>query len=242
MFSSTGLSKHMSLGDEINYITAYTPASEKDELSKNTPARIYVASHVQQVTTERPHVLLAYCHCLYMALFAGGQHIKAAISRSAVRKLALAPHQAVPEDAKAAPGVGLFTFDGRSTKEELELRQKLRDGLRRAEELLTPKERSEVLAEACEVFKLTRRLVDELDGICGTTPNVLLATKQYTESESSAVPVETTAVPRFIRWNRRVETVVKGFVCVSLLVGFLVYQNIRPVAETVDLDGEHNTV
>ncbi|KAK6543105.1 heme oxygenase [Orbilia ellipsospora] len=223
-------------------LNKYTPESEKDELSKSTPARSYVASHVQRVTTERPHALLAYCHCLYMALFAGGQHIKAAISRSTIRKLALQPHQIVPEDAKTAPGIGLFTFDGRSTKEELELRQKLRDGLRRAEELLTPKERSEVLAEACEVFKLTRRLVDELDGICGTTSNVLLATKQYTESESSAAPLETTAARRSIRWNRRVETVVKGFVCVSLMVGYLVYLNVKPVGETLALDGEHNAI
>ncbi|EPS44748.1 hypothetical protein H072_1261 [Dactylellina haptotyla CBS 200.50] len=217
----------------------YTPESEEDELTESSPARSYVAAYVKQATAERPHVLLAYCHCLYMALFAGGQHIKAAISRSAIRKFALAAHQTVPEEAKTAPGIGLFTFDGRSTKEELELRQKLRDGIRQAEELLTPKERSEVLVEACEVFKLTRRLVDELDVSCATAPNVLLATKQYTESESPVAPTEPmVAYSRSFRWNKRVETVVKGFVCVSLFAGYLVYLNLKPAVETVAMENE----
>ncbi|KAF3914924.1 hypothetical protein ABW20_dc0108299 [Dactylellina cionopaga] len=225
-------------------LTKYSAESEKEEggeddvekLSKGTPARAYVLSHIRKATAEKPHVLLAYCHCLYMALFAGGQHIKAAIARSAIRKLSLAQHQTVPEEAKkSAPGIGLFTFDGRSTKEELELRQKLRDGLRRAEELLTPKERSEVLAEACEVFKLTRRLVDELDGMCGTAPTVLLATKQYTESESSsALPMESNVGIMSRRWDRRAKSVVKGFVCVSLVLGYLIYLTAKPDAVAVD--------
>ncbi|KAK6505161.1 heme oxygenase [Arthrobotrys musiformis] len=224
----------------------YSPSSEKEELTKGTPARAHVLNHIRRVTTEKPHVLLAYCHCLYMALFAGGQHIKAAISRAAVRKLDLAPHQTGAEEAKkSAPGVALFTFDGRSTKEEQELRQKLRDGIRQAEELLTPKERAEVLAESCEVFKLTRRLVDELDGICATAPSVLVATKQYTESESPTVPsVESQSPSR--SWikrldRKRVETMVKGFVCVSFLVGYMVYLNIpSPSAATEGFEGNGN--
>ncbi|RVD84582.1 uncharacterized protein DFL_006324 [Arthrobotrys flagrans] len=223
----------------------YSPSSEKDELTKGTPARAYVLNHIRRATNETPHVLLAYCHCLYMALFAGGQHIKAAIARSAVRKLDLAQHQTVPEEAKkSAPGIALFTFDGRSTKEEQELRQKLRDGIRQAEELLTPKERAEVLAESCEVFKLTRRLVDELDGICGTAPTVLVATKQYTESESTVPSVESQASGR--SWikrldRKRVETMVKGFVCVSFMVGYLVYLNLSsPSAATEGLEGNGN--
>ncbi|KAK6527969.1 heme oxygenase [Arthrobotrys megalospora] len=228
-------------------LTKYSPLSEKDELTKGTPARSYVLNHIRRATTETPHVLLAYCHCLYMALFAGGQHIKAAIARSAVRKLDLAQHQAVPEEAKkSAPGVALFSFDGRSTKEEQELRQKLRDGIRQAEELLTPKERAEVLTEACEVFKLTRRLVDELDGLCGTAPSVLVATKQYTESESPTVPpVESQVSGRsWMRgWDKkRVEMAVKGFVCVSLMVGYFVYLNLtsQPVATEGLAEGNGN--
>ncbi|KAF3162163.1 heme oxygenase [Orbilia oligospora] len=227
-------------------LNKYSPSSEKDELTKGTPARAYVLNHIRRATTKTPHVLLAYCHCLYMALFAGGQHIKAAIARSAVRKLDLAQHQTVPEEAKkSAPGIALFTFDGRSTKEEQELRQKLRDGIRQAEELLTPKERAEVLAESCEVFKLTRRLVDELDGICGTAPTVLVATKQYTESESPTVPSvegQTSGRSWIKRLDRkRVETMVKGFVCVSFLVGYLMYLNVSsPSAATEGLDGNGN--
>ncbi|KAF3932895.1 hypothetical protein ABW19_dt0208732 [Dactylella cylindrospora] len=201
---------------------------EKDEpkINKSSPARAYVTEYVRQTTTEQPHLLLAYIHCLYMALFAGGQHIKAAIARAAIRKLALAQHQTVPEEAKTAPGIAIFAFEGRSTKEELELRQKLRDGLRASEELLTPKERAEVLNESCEVFKLTRRLVDELDVICATTPTVLLATKQYTESESPTVaaPME---FSKTRQWNRLVKKAVRGAIVLSLVVGYVIYRTAK---------------
>ncbi|KAK6359675.1 heme oxygenase [Orbilia brochopaga] len=216
------------------------PREETAGLSKGTPARAYVLEYIRRATTERPHVLLAYCHCLYMALFAGGQHIKAAIARSAARKLALAPHQTVPEkEVAAAPGIGLFSFDGRSTKEELELRQRLRDGLRQAEELLTPRERGEVLAESCEVFKLTRRLVDELDVLCGTNPTVLAATTQYTESKASNAtlpppqPARTSLVGISRRWlGRSFEPAVKGVViCLALFVAYSFYESSRPAFE-----------
>lgn len=168
-----------------------------------------------------------------MALFAGGQHIKSAIARAAVRKLSLAAHQVVPEEAKTPPGVGLFTFGGRSTKEEQELRQKLRDGIREAETRLTPKERAEVVAEANEVFKLTRRLVDELDVMCETSPTVMVATKQYTESESSKLKAEgantNSGIPQPSRFflSKRVKTVAKGVICVAVLLGYMTYLSTR---------------
>ncbi|KAJ6260482.1 heme oxygenase [Drechslerella dactyloides] len=225
---------------------AEEPSERPEGLRNGTPARAYVLEHVRRATTERPHVLLAYCHCLYMALFAGGQHIKAAIARSATRKLALAPHQTVPEkEIAATPGIGLFSFDGRSTKEELELRQQLRDGLRRAEELLTPRERGEVLAESCSVFKLTRRLVDELDVLCGTNPTVLAATTQYTESRALNVTLPPPQASRMSlvwasrRWlGRSFEPLVKGVVvCLALFLAYSFYKTSRPAFEGRHRDG-----
>ena len=42
----------------------------------------YTASRTRSVVGNKPHLLLAYAHVMYMALFAGGQHMKAAMARS----------------------------------------------------------------------------------------------------------------------------------------------------------------
>lgn len=46
------------------------------------PEQIEFARHIEQVTREKPHLLLAYLHVMYLALFAGGRVMRSSISRA----------------------------------------------------------------------------------------------------------------------------------------------------------------
>lgn len=114
----------------------------------STPARISVTDTIRRKIQAKPHLLLGYVHVMYMALFAGGSHMRTAIKRAQVSKsyIGLMDDKSLDcqeQTTSPCPGTYMFRFEGCDTREqESQLRQSLRDGLRMAESMLTRGERS----------------------------------------------------------------------------------------------------
>jgi len=117
-----------------------------------TPARTKVANTIRKNIEAKPHLLLGYAHVMYMALFAGGSHMRTAIMHAKILntylgvihdKPANVEDQTTMATTTSYAGTYMFRFPGCETRaQENQLRQSLRDGLRRAESMLTKKERS----------------------------------------------------------------------------------------------------
>ncbi|KAK0284544.1 hypothetical protein LTR35_000846 [Friedmanniomyces endolithicus] len=92
----------------------------------------------------KPHILIAYAWAMYMAIFSGGRWIRQQL-------------------AAAGPECELsfLSFDGDEDGEDL--KQDFKAGLARAEELLSPQERQEVVEEAQALFYRCIALVAVLD-------------------------------------------------------------------------------
>lgn len=57
--------------------------NRKDKfMSPIMPAQIEFLNHIRQVCKEKPYLLLAYLHVMYLALFAGGRVMRSSISRA----------------------------------------------------------------------------------------------------------------------------------------------------------------
>jgi len=117
----------------------------------DTPARIRITNTIRKNIQAKPHLLLGYAHVMYMALFAGGSHMRTAIMHAKALRTCFGMIDDKPtkleEELTATTttsytGTYMFRFPGCDTREqENQLRQSLRDGLRMAESMLTKRER-----------------------------------------------------------------------------------------------------
>lgn len=116
--------------------------------------QIDFVEHIYKVHKEKPHVLLAYCHVMYLALFAGGRVMKSSIAKSA----GLFPQvdgQTTEEVSKY--GTNLYQFD-------VEDDQVLRQSYKREFELatrqgLTEEEKLDIIEEAKEIYRRNASMV-----------------------------------------------------------------------------------
>lgn len=116
--------------------------------------QIDFVEHIYKVHKEKPHVLLAYCHVMYLALFAGGRVMKSSIAKSA----GLFPQvdgQTTEEVSKY--GTNLYQFDVEddqilrySYKKEFELAT--RQGL-------TEEEKLDIIEESKEIYRRNASMV-----------------------------------------------------------------------------------
>ena len=76
-----GLMRSSSLHADIRALTGWTDnaMAEQLELVGQTGRLAEFVKHIQRSITAKPHVLLAYSHILYMALFSGGRFIRASL-------------------------------------------------------------------------------------------------------------------------------------------------------------------
>ena len=109
-----------------------------------TPAqntqRAAVAAHIERVIAEKPHLVLAYAHSYYMALFAGGKMLLRQILGARDFFPVNAP--AGDYDEAKAFATGMFVFPTAQGKDDSELRAKFKDAMLIAEEGLSEQEKT----------------------------------------------------------------------------------------------------
>lgn len=129
--------------------------------------------HIQKVTTERPHTLIAYAWIMYMAIFSGGRWIRQQLLQPGLSFWHVSGDTGDPkfgDSQNPVPGFSLFYFEGEKDGEDVKADFKAR--LEMAEALLSEKERREVTEEAHVIFDMCIGLVDKLDNELATPSGV----------------------------------------------------------------------
>ena len=165
--------------------------------------------HIRRVIERKPHVLLAYSYIMYMALFAGGRFIRAALESagdefwsqivSPVQPLTKdchsrenrhqKEHSQLDEDLEAESplnphakhGMPLRFFHFQTPLDGEDLKQQFKKRLLLSESVLTPKERQEIIQEAICIFDNMTLVVQQLDVVCIPDPKIDLNNPGYTD-------------------------------------------------------------
>jgi heme oxygenase len=105
----------------------------------DTPQRKAVVDYIEKNLTEKPHLLLAYAHIYYMALFAGG---KILVRMMLAKKDFFPVHKPAGSYEEAQKfGTNMFLFPVDKGKEE-GLRNKFKDAMCEVEGALTEAEKT----------------------------------------------------------------------------------------------------
>lgn len=116
--------------------------------------QIDFVNHIYKVHQEKPHVLLAYCHVMYLALFAGGKVLRSSLAKAT----GLFPQvDGQTTEQVSLYGTNLFQFD-------VEDDQVLRQSYKREYELatrnaLTEQEKLDIIEEAKEIYKRNAKMI-----------------------------------------------------------------------------------
>lgn len=121
------------------------------------PEQRAFVEHIREVCHAQPHLLLAYGHVMYLALFAGGRILRSNVAR-AVGLFPKVPGQT--QDEVAAKGTNLFRFEVED-EEALRLEYKRNYELATRNEL-TEEEKQDIIAESLDIFKRNTDCVSEI--------------------------------------------------------------------------------
>jgi heme oxygenase len=123
-------------------------------------------AHIRSAVGKRPHTLVAYAWCYYMAVFSGGRWIRGELVKAPVEFWRSAADE-IGKGAEAgdAPlserGLSLWNFDGEYDGENIKAEFKAQ--LAEADVFFTDEERVDVIEEAKQIFVRSAQLVEELD-------------------------------------------------------------------------------
>ncbi|GMG38205.1 unnamed protein product [Ambrosiozyma monospora] len=120
--------------------------------------QIEFVNHILSVTEQKPYLLLAYLHVMYLALFAGGRIMSSQVTKS----LRLFPQvKDLTFEEVVAQGSNFYKFD----VEDMETFRVLykRDYELQTRNFLTEQEKDEVVEEAKYIFKMNGVCVSELE-------------------------------------------------------------------------------
>lgn len=120
--------------------------------------QIQSTEHIKQIAIERPYLLLAYMHVLYLALFAGGQFMYPKVAQS---KKLFPGASSKNFEAASSDGTNFFRFD-------VENPQKLRAAYKQDYELqtrnfLSEQEKEEVIEESKVAFDMICDGINEIE-------------------------------------------------------------------------------
>ncbi|KAF8534113.1 hypothetical protein BDD12DRAFT_757981 [Trichophaea hybrida] len=122
--------------------------------------------HIEKTLHEKPHLMVAYAHIYYMALFAGGKILLRQLF--AAKDFFPINPPAGSYDEAMAFGTNMFMFPSVEKGKAESLRVKFKDAMETVEEAFSEEEKTEIIQEARAIFKWNERLVLELDEICAT--------------------------------------------------------------------------
>jgi hypothetical protein len=128
-------------------------------------------THIRRRVGNKPHVLVAYAWCYYMAVFSGGRYLRAELLKAGSDFWIAGTEGDASRADKASvrleeQGLSFWSFPGQH--DGLDIKEAFKARLQAAETLLTPDERVDVIEEAKTIFKLSATLVEELDQKLGT--------------------------------------------------------------------------
>ncbi|PNY26003.1 Uncharacterized protein TCAP_04067 [Tolypocladium capitatum] len=178
-----GLMRSDRLRQDIQAMTAWPDHVVEEQLQaiSRTGYLSEFTSHIRRAVMNKPHVLLAYSYIMFMALFAGGRFIRAALesagkqfwdtepspvkpTRRASQRGAAAGGECDANPALRFMPLHFFHFgtplDGEDLKREY--KQRLSD----SEKLLTRREKHDIVQEAVCIFENVTLLVAQLDVAC----------------------------------------------------------------------------
>lgn len=122
------------------------------------PAQIEFSNHILEAAAEKPYLLFAYLHTMYLALFAGGRIMRSSI----VKATGMYPHKdSLSHDQIVKMGTNFFSFD--VPDEDL-----LRIMYKRDYELvtrngLTEAQKTEIIEESKYIFSQNAKCITELE-------------------------------------------------------------------------------
>lgn len=118
---------------------------------------------------NKPHVLVAYAWCFYMAVFSGGRWIRSELVKagSDFWRPETGTTEKPAQDARLEDrGLSFWSFSG--DYDGLDIKEAFKQRLLAAEGLFTLDERIDIIEEAKTIFTLSSSLVRELDEKLGT--------------------------------------------------------------------------
>lgn len=120
--------------------------------------QIEFQQHIDQIAQEKPHLLLAYLHVMYLALFAGGKVMK----KSLQKNIGFFPKkQGLTNEDILNEGMNFFNFDVEND-EDLKLSYKENYELATRNNL-TEEEKLEIIEESKYIFSKNFDCVNELE-------------------------------------------------------------------------------
>ncbi|OBA19126.1 heme oxygenase [Metschnikowia bicuspidata var. bicuspidata NRRL YB-4993] len=121
------------------------------------PAQIEFVSHIRAVVADKPYLLLAYLHVMYLALFAGGRVMRSSVSRAT----GLFPQKdGLKHEQIVKLGTNFFLFDV-PDEENFRLLYK-RDYELLTRNFLNEQQKTDIIAESMYIFEQNARCVNEL--------------------------------------------------------------------------------
>ncbi|KAI1436009.1 hypothetical protein GGR50DRAFT_262993 [Xylaria sp. CBS 124048] len=191
-----GLQRTQALQNDLRSLTGWSDRTLAEKLNHTSECPVLgdFLSHIQRTAAMSPHVLIAYAWVLYMALFSGGRFIRSSLENIYpafwVPASAQLPRPATlagssDSEDNTLPPLSFFRF---ATSEDGEdLKRTFKERLRCVESVLSEKENEEIVKEAEYIFDRMIRLVEELDGICGTDTEAAEARLLSLRSRDSVV-------------------------------------------------------
>ncbi|KAK8209573.1 hypothetical protein IWZ01DRAFT_527882 [Phyllosticta capitalensis] len=130
-----------------------------------TPRLASTTAHIRRRLRTHPHLLLAYTHVLYLAVFAGGRWIRQQLLNGGPEFWGYKSVDGEKEDfwkeQVTSKGLSLWFFDSPADGEDIraDFKQRWTD----VEDSLSAQQRAEVVDESRHIFAIVEELVRELD-------------------------------------------------------------------------------
>jgi heme oxygenase len=171
-----GLLRSERLRADIRTLSGIPDQDVEEELqaiSQNGKVSNFIA-HTTRSVNANPHVLLAYAWVLYMALFAGGRHLRASLQNAGsnfweisrgVFPLQQSKDRTTPSPIEGgkreSEGLAFFHFPGEEDGEDI--KRNFKRCFTEAEALLSDREKDDIVCEAQHIFAFLVELIGELD-------------------------------------------------------------------------------
>ncbi|KAF1967226.1 heme oxygenase-like protein [Bimuria novae-zelandiae CBS 107.79] len=164
-----GIARSSRIKKDLEYLSGLHP-TDLDVMLAQYPDKKVAAfcAYIRKSVGHKPHVLVAYAWCFYMAVFSGGRWIRGQLLRAPPEfwrseARAKGKEEEVP---LAEKGLLLWSFDGKDDGDSI--KKAFNERLLDAESLFTPDERVDIIEESKAIFKFCAELVHELDDKLGT--------------------------------------------------------------------------
>ncbi|KAK8163978.1 hypothetical protein IWX90DRAFT_435667 [Phyllosticta citrichinensis] len=131
-----------------------------------TPLLATTTAHIRRRLRRHPHLLLAYTHVLYLAIFAGGRWIRQQLLDGGPEFWGYGAGDDEKKEAAwkqqvTSKGLSLWFFDGAADGEDI--RSEFKRRWAEVEGLLSAEQRDQVVDESRHIFAIVEELVRELD-------------------------------------------------------------------------------